>query len=275
MARGPKNHLKRLACPKSWMLSKLGGIFAPRPTVGPYKLRECLPLSVVIRNRLKLALTTRETQSIVSRRYIKVDGKVRTDSNFAVGFGDVLTIEKAGKMYRVLYNTKGHFVLHKLNDVEAKFKLCRVIKYGKASKGVYGRNPLVHGPESSIPYIQTHDGRTIRFADPLFKKNDTVKVDLETGKVVGHLKCEVGNQVMIVRGNNTGRVGVITSFDKHPGSFDIVHVEDASGGKFSTRSENAFVVGTKDSTWISLPKDNGVKTDIITQRKAKLAAARK
>jgi ribosomal protein S4E len=272
---GGSRHIKTIAAPKAWMLSKLGGIFAPRPTVGAYKIRESLPLSIIIRNRLKFALTTRETHSIVSRRYVKVDGKVRTDPNFAVGFGDVLSIEKAGKQYRILFNTKGRFVLHKLNDVESKFKLCRVIKYGKANKGVYGRNALNNGAEATIPYIQTHDGRTIRFADPLFKKGDSVKVDLETGKVVGHLKCEVGNQVMIVRGNNTGRVGVITTFDKHPGSFDIIHIEDASGAKFSTRSENAFIIGTKDGTWISLPKEGGVKTDIITQRKAKLAANRK
>ena len=271
MARGPKKHLKRLNLPKNWMLSKLGGIFATRPTVGPYKLRECLPLSVVVRNRLKFALTARETHSIVSRRFIKVDNKVRTDSSYAVGFGDVITIPKAGKQFRILFNTKGHFVLHKINDVDAKFKLCRITKYGKASKGVYGRNPLATGAAAAIPYIQTHDGRTIRFADPLFKKGDTVKVDLETGKVVGHIKCEVGNTVMISRGNNTGRVGVITTFDKHPGSFDIIHVQDASGAKFSTRAENAFVIGTKDALWITLPKDNGVKTDIITQRKAKIA----
>lgn len=275
MARGPKKHLKRLAAPKNWMLSKLGGIFASRPTAGPYKLRECLPLTVIIRNRLKFALTAHETTAIVARRHIKVDGKVRTDPNFAVGFGDVITIEKAGKMYRVLFNTKGHYVLHKLNEVEAKFKLCRVNKYGKAAKGIYGRNPLNNGPSAAIPYIQTHDGRTIRFADPLIKRNDTVKVDLETGKVIGHLKSELGNQVIITRGNNAGRVGVITTFDRHPGSFDIVHVEDASGAKFSTRAENAFVIGTKDATWISLPKDNGIKTDIITQRKQKLNANRK
>jgi hypothetical protein len=32
MARGPKKHLKRIAAPKSWMLSKLGGIWATRPS---------------------------------------------------------------------------------------------------------------------------------------------------------------------------------------------------------------------------------------------------
>jgi len=32
MARGPKMHLKRLNAPKHWMLDKLGGVWAPRPS---------------------------------------------------------------------------------------------------------------------------------------------------------------------------------------------------------------------------------------------------
>merc|ERR1712000_433723 len=43
MARGPKKHLKRLCAPRSWMLAKSGGVFAPRPTPGPHKLRESIP----------------------------------------------------------------------------------------------------------------------------------------------------------------------------------------------------------------------------------------
>ena len=42
MARGPKKHLKRLRAPKHWMLDKLTGIFAPRPSTGPHKMRESL-----------------------------------------------------------------------------------------------------------------------------------------------------------------------------------------------------------------------------------------
>ena len=34
MARGPKKHLKRLNAPKHWMLDKLGGVFAPKPSPG-------------------------------------------------------------------------------------------------------------------------------------------------------------------------------------------------------------------------------------------------
>lgn len=272
MARGPKKHLKRLAAPKHWMLSKLGGIFAPRPSCGPHKLRECLPVSLILRNRLKYSLTRRETQSIVKRRFVKVDGKVRTELNYPAGFMDVVSIEKAGKTFRILYDTKGHFVLHKINDVEASFKLCRVTKIGKAKKGAIGRNPLVHGADAAIPYVTTHDARTIRFADPAIKVNDTVKVDLATGKVVGHIKFEVGNTIMITRGHNVGRVGVITGTDRHPGSFDIVHVKDQAGNSFATRLTNVFIIGQGNDTWVTLAGDKGIKSDIITLREKKISA---
>lgn len=68
------------------MLDKLGGTFAPRPSQGPHKLRESLPLVIFLRNRLKYALSNPEVTKIVMQRLIKVDGKVRTDSNFPAGF---------------------------------------------------------------------------------------------------------------------------------------------------------------------------------------------
>ena len=59
---------------------------APRPSPGPHKLRESLPLTVFLRNRLKYALTGREVTSIVKQRLIKIDGKVRTDTTYPAGF---------------------------------------------------------------------------------------------------------------------------------------------------------------------------------------------
>lgn len=59
---------------------------APRPSPGPHKLRECLPLVVLLRNRLKYALTGDEVKRIVKQRLIKVDGKIRTDPTFPAGF---------------------------------------------------------------------------------------------------------------------------------------------------------------------------------------------
>lgn len=67
------------------MLDKLTGTFAPRPSPGPHKLRECLPLVIFLRNRLKYALTYKEVTSILMQRLVKVDGKVRTDSTYPAG----------------------------------------------------------------------------------------------------------------------------------------------------------------------------------------------
>lgn len=40
---------------------------------------------------------------------------------------------------------------------------------------------------------------------------------------------------MVTGGHNLGRVGTITSRERHPGSFDIVHVKDSQGHSFATR----------------------------------------
>lgn len=75
------------------MLDKLGGVFAPRPSQGPHKLRESLPLVIFLRNRLKYALTNTEVTKIVMQRLIKVDGKVRTDPNYPAGFMGKSTVQ--------------------------------------------------------------------------------------------------------------------------------------------------------------------------------------
>jgi len=115
----------------------------------------------------------------------------------------------------------------------------------------------------------THDGRTIRFIDPIVKYADTVKVDIESGKVIGHYKFDIGNLCMITKGANIGRVGLIVSKEKHPGSFDIVHIKDRKNNVFATRMDNVFVIGTGSKPEISLPKGKGVKLTILEERDQK------
>uniref|UniRef100_A0A7S2Q7J7 40S ribosomal protein S4 n=1 Tax=Zooxanthella nutricula TaxID=1333877 RepID=A0A7S2Q7J7_9DINO len=257
MARGPKKHLKRMFAPSHWMLDKLKGRWAPKPSAGPHKMRECLPLIVMLRERLKYALTYREVKMIVMQRLIKVDGKVRTDMFYPAGFMDVVQIEKTKENFRLLYDTKSRFVLHKISKEEAAYKLCRVKRVTRGPKGT--------------PYAITHDGRTLRFPDPDVKPNDTVRVDVSTGKMMDYIKFEAGNSVMISGGNNMGRVGVIQHRERHPGSFEIVHVKDAVGHTFATRLQNVFVVGKGSKPWISLPKGNGIKLSIVEDRNAKMS----
>lgn len=261
--RGPKHHLKRLNAPRHWQLGKMGGNWAPRPTPGPHKLRECLPLVILLRNRLKYAFTRREVTAIVMQRLVLVDNKVRTDINYPLGFMDVIQIPKTGEYFRLLYDVKGKFTIHRITKEEAAYKLCRVQKIETGAKG--------------IPFVVTHDGRTIRFPHPDIKVSDSVRISLD-GKVLDFIKFEVGNLVMVTGGRNLGRVGVVEKKDRHIGGFDIVHVKDSAGRHFATRLTNCFVIGKGSESYVSLPARKGVQLTRLEQKEyhdAKLKEAKK
>jgi len=253
MARGPKKHLKRLNAPSHWMLSKMGGKWAPRPSSGPHKLRECVPIILLIRNRLKYALNRRDVTHITMEKNVLVDGKVRTDPNFPVGFQDVFSIPKTNEVFRMLYDVKGRFTSHRITPEEAKFKLAKVRRVELGKRG--------------IPYLVTHDGRTIRYPDPDIKVDDTVKIDIATGKITEFVHLETGNIAMVTGGKNLGRVGIIEHKEHHPGSFDIIYVRDKRGHSFATRASNVFAIGRGGNALISLPKRKGVKLNIIEESK--------
>merc|ERR1712212_375733 len=174
---------------------------------------ESLPVGLFLRNRLKYALTMKEVETIMKQRLIKIDGKTRTDPKFPTGFMDVVQIDKTGENFRIIYDVKGRFTVHRITASEAAYKLCRVRAVSTGPKGV--------------PYLHTSDGRTIRYPDPNAK-------------------------------------------EKHPGSFDIVHIKDSQGHVFATRLNYVFVIGKGNKPFISLPKGKGVKLSIAEERDKRL-----
>ena len=90
--------------------------------------------------------------------------------------------------------------------------------------------------------------------------------DIESGKIKDYAKFDVGQMVMCTGGHNNGRVGVIQAREKHKGSFDMVHVEDAAGNKFATRIGNVFVIGKGNKPLISLPKGKGIRLTILQEQ---------
>ncbi|KAI9115848.1 hypothetical protein K1719_012778 [Acacia pycnantha] len=220
MARGLKKHLKRLNAPKHRMLDKLGGAFAPKPSYGPHKSRECLPLILILCNRLK------------------------TDKTYPVGFMDVVSIPKTNENFRLLYDTKSRFRLQSIRDEEAQFCYCLF--------------PIISTIFSCLSFARA---------------NDTIKLDLETNKITEFIKFDVGNVVMVTGGRNRGRVGVIKNREKHKGSFETIHVQDAAGHEFATRMGNVFTIGKGTKPWFPLPKGRGIKLSIIEEARKRLAAA--
>jgi len=220
-----------------------------------------MPLIIFLRNKLKYALNYTEVKKILKQRLVKVDGKVRTDNTYPAGFMDVVTIDRTGENFRLLFDVKGRFTVHRITAEEAKYKLCKVKKMSMGQKG--------------IPYLNTHDGRTIRYPDPLIKVNDTIKIDIKTGKILDFIKFDTGNLVMATGGRNMGRVGVITHRERHAGSFDIVHVKDSTGHSFATRLNNIFIIGKGNKPQVSLPRGKGVRLTIAEERDRRIAEKQK
>ncbi|XP_047115667.1 40S ribosomal protein S4-like [Schistocerca piceifrons] len=220
--------------------------------------RACGRRVIFLRNRLKYALTNSEVPKIVMQRLIKVDGKVRTDPNYPAGLTDVVTIEKTPEIFRVIYDVKGRFTIHSITPKEAKYKLCKVKRVQTGPKG--------------IPFLVTQDGRTIRYPDPVIKVNDTVQLDIASEKIMVFIKFDSGNLCMITGGRNLVRVGTVVNRERHPESFDIVHIKDANGHTFATRLNKVFIIGKATKPYVSLPRGKGVKLSIAEERDKRLAA---
>ncbi|KAK2085219.1 Telomere repeats-binding bouquet formation protein 1 [Saguinus oedipus] len=167
---------------------------------------------------------------------------------------DAISIYKTGENFCLIYDTNfcliyDSFAVHSITPEEAKYKFCKVRKIFVSTKG--------------IPHLVTHDARTV---------NDTIQIDFETGKITDLIKFDTGNLCMVTGGANLGRIGVITNRERHPGSFDVVHLKDANGNSFATRLSNIFVIGKGNKPWISLPRGKGICLIIAEKRNKRLAA---
>lgn len=259
MAKGPKKHLKRVRAPKSWLMDKLGGNFAVRPSQGPHRLRQSIPLQIFLRDKLKVALNGREANMILHQKQglVYIDKKVRREPKYPLGLMDVIEIPEMGTAWRCMYDVKGRFTFVRLSKAEVNQKLCRIVKKQMGA--------------NQIAYIVTHDGRTIRFADPTIAVNDTIRYDFEQKQILDVYKFEVGNVAYVSDGNNKGRVGVISHITKLDGNHDIISLKDKNHHIFTTRIEYVFVIGKGETPSIALPRHSGVAVSIleeVEQRKA-------
>ena len=136
-----------------------------------------------------------------------------------------------------------------------------VLRFAKKAKDSFGWYVQI----SLRQLLTTPPRRSIRYPDPLIRVNDTVKIDLATGKITDFVRFDTGALAMVTGGRNMGRVGVITHRERHDGGFNIVHLKDAIDNSFATRETNVFVIGS-EKPWISLPKGKGVKLTIAEER---------
>src|SRR5207245_10224704 len=119
----------------------------PNTRPGPHSKEKSIPLVIIIREILGYARTSKEATRIVTGGKVKVDGVVRRDHRFPVGLMDVLQIEGAGQIFRILPKPNRGLTPMPISEKEAGFKLCKIV----------GKRNI----EGGKIQINLHDGRSL------------------------------------------------------------------------------------------------------------------
>jgi len=220
--------LKRLNAPKSWPVTRKSHVWVTSPNPGPHSLDGCMPLSVVLRDMLKVVDTAAEAKKVLSAKKVLVDGKVITEEKFPVGLMDVVSIPANGKHYRMLLDDRGKFILVEITEDRAKWKLCRIENKTYVSGGRLQLN--------------LHDGRNMLVESDIYKTGDVLKIELPTQKVIEAFKLVQGNVAMIVSGANAGQINVVDEqIEERSTAPNLVRFKN---GKLTVK-DNVFVIGNK------------------------------
>jgi len=245
---GGQRRLKALAAPRFWPILRKEYKWTVKPRPGPHPAARSLPLLLIVRNVLGYATTAREARKLISEGHFRVDGRVRKDYKYPVGFMDVLEIADTGEAYRFLpYPTK-FFTLHKISGDEARVKPVRIenkttVKGGHIQLNLHdGRNILVRVKDPRKP------------VEDAYKTMGTLVITVPDQEIKGYYQFEEGSIAIVIGGRNVGRVGRIVGVQRGWGrKRSIVTLEDASGNMFQTSMDYVFVIG-RESPSISLPE---------------------
>ncbi len=230
MARkGENKKMKRIAAPKAWKIARKESKWIIKPRPGPHTLETSIPLGVLVRDILGLAKTAREAKVIIKQGKIKVDGKVRKDLKFPVGFMDTISVPGIDKYYRIVYDKLGRLGAIEIDRKEANKKLVRVVNKTAAK----GRKIQ----------INLHDGRNILVEKTDAKTGDSLLIRVPDQNIEKIIKLEEGSIAYIVGGGHTGEMAKVKEIV--PGTITrpplVKLVSDET--EFLTDKQNVFVVG--------------------------------
>jgi len=226
---GKKNHLSRLAAPKSWPVKRKGIKWIAKPIPGAHNINYAMPLVVIIRDLLGITHSSKDTKNIVNSGEILVNNQRVRKIRIPVGLFDVLSIPKSKQFYRIVINKKGEIHLIKIDEKDAnilplKIKDKTILKKGKVQLNfTNGWNLLV---------------------TKKFSREETLFFDLSQKKITDSVKLEKGNTIYVIKGRHAGKVAVIEDL-KTSGKIRKQKIAILKNDKetWETLADNLFVIG--------------------------------
>ena len=196
--------LKRQMAPTFWGINRKEKRFVITVRPGSHPKNYSIPTAVLLRDTLKKVKTLREAKSSIYNGKVKVDGIIQKSLHHSIGLMDVIELEGTTDVYR-LVPKHGHILEPiKIDPAEKSKKLVKVkskstIKNGKTQLGF-------------------HDGRTI-ITDMKANTGDTCLLQIPDQKILDVIPFEKNSQVIVTRGINTGRIGLVNEIK--PGTFTL------------------------------------------------------
>ena len=222
-------HLKRVASPKKWSISKKTHKWVTKPNPGPHSLKQSIPLGILIRDILKLTDNMRESKRVLNESNVLIDGIVRKDHKFPVGLFDVIQIPKLETSYRILLDPKGRLMVNEL-DVKDPQKPCQIIN-----------KTIVKGGNVQL---NLHDGTNI-IASNDYRTKDTIILSIPEKSINKHIKYEPGNLAVVTGGTHSGELVKINEIKKvRSTKHNMVILMREDQTQFETIEDYVFVVGT-------------------------------
>jgi small subunit ribosomal protein S4e len=185
--------LKRQMAPKFWQVKRKGYPFILSASPGPYAKDKCYPIGIILRDVLHVCNSLHEAKMVMNTGLIQIDGITRRDVHFGVGIMDVINIIPNGESYRLIPKD-----LNVLIPVKTKEKDIKLLKI--TSKVTIKGNKLQYG---------FHDGKTLISDNKQMSVGDVCLVKVPQIEIRDHIKFDTGSTVLIIQGENAGKIGKI------------------------------------------------------------------
>ena len=190
--------------PLFWKINRKDKRFVITVRPGSHPKNNSIPSAVLLRDTLNIVKTLREAKSSIYGGKVKVDGVIQKSLHHSIGLMDVVELENANDIYRLVPKNGQILFPIKINQNEKSKKLVRV--KSKTS---------ISGGRTQLGF---HDGRTV-ITDTSVNVGDTCLLQIPEQKILDVIKFEKNSQVIIIKGTNAGRVGTINEIKE--GTFTL------------------------------------------------------